>query len=119
MQAADPPPVPDLRLDGITLTMISESWLKERLETTDAQDLFKRELMSFGLSDSDLHELLARGPSPRWAGKWREFLGQMVAGDELWFFESPPETWSTFAGRAGYALVRSGHIVDFIVSRKS
>jgi hypothetical protein len=99
--------------------MIPESWLKERLETTDVRELFERELMSLGLSDPGLQEWLASGPSPQWAEKWREFIGQMAAGDELWFFESPTETWGNLAGRAGYALVRSGHVIDSLVSRKS
>jgi hypothetical protein len=51
--------------------------------------------------------------------KWKAFIAQMVAGDELWFFKSPPETWSSLAGRAGYAVVRSGHIVASIVSATS
>src|SRR4030095_6853675 len=97
--------------------MIPETWLKERLETTDAQELFKRELMSSGLSEADMQKLLARGPSPHRTGKWRAFNRRMVAGDELWFFESPPETWSNLVGRAGCALVRSRRIVDSIVSR--
>jgi hypothetical protein len=99
--------------------MIPESWLKERLDTTDVRELAKREFMSSGMSDPDLKQLLDRGPSPRWVEKWQEFIGHAVAGDEIWFFESPPETWCDLAGRAGYALVRSGHVVDSIVSRKS
>jgi len=81
--------------------MIPESWLKERLQTTDVRELLQCELMSSGLSNPDLQRLLARGPSPQWAKKWRAFIAQMVAGDELWFFESPPETWSSLAGRSG------------------
>jgi hypothetical protein len=99
--------------------MIPESWLKERLQTTDVQDLYKRELIGSGLSDSDLRQLLSHGPSPQWVEKWRAFISQMIAGDELWFFESPPETWSSLSGRAGYALARAGHLVDSIVSRRS
>jgi len=99
--------------------MIPESWLKERLHTTDANELFERELLSLGLSDSDMQELRTEGPSPRFAEAWRRFVGQMVPGDELWWFESPPETWKGLAGSAGYALVRSGQIVAQLGSRRS
>jgi hypothetical protein len=99
--------------------MIPDSWLKERLQTSDVQELSKRELMRLGLSDSDFRELLARGPSPQWVEKWGAFLSQMGAGDELWFFESPPERWSGLAGATGYALVRAGRIIDTIATRRS
>ena len=99
--------------------MIPESWLKERLETTDVQELSKRELTRLGLSESDLQALSAKGASPWWLEQWRVFISQMGAGDELWFFESPAETWNSLAGRAGYALVRSGRVVASLVSRKS
>ena len=99
--------------------MIPESWLKERLQTTDVRELLERELMGSGLSDRDLERLLAGGPSPQWVVKWQALIAKMIAGDELWFFESPSETWGRFAGAAGYALVRSGHIVDSITSRRS
>jgi hypothetical protein len=99
--------------------MIQESWLRQQLDTTDVEQLARRELMSLGLSDADLRAALSSGPSPGWLENWRKFIGQMVEGDELWSFESPPETWHNLAGRAGYALVRSGRVVDSIVSRRS
>jgi hypothetical protein len=99
--------------------MIPDSWLKERLQTTDVQELSGRESMRLGLSDSDFRELVARGPSPQWLEKWRVFISQMGAGDELWFFESPPETWAGLAGAAGYALVRAGRIIDTVPIRRS
>jgi hypothetical protein len=99
--------------------MIPESWLKERLQTTDVNELFKRELLNLGLSDSDRHELLSKGPSPTWLDKWRQFIPQMLPGYELWSFESPPETWANLAGAAGYAIVRSGRIIASLSSRRS
>lgn len=98
---------------------VPESWLKERLITTDVHELAKHELADSGVSDVDMQRLLAVGLSPRWMEKWHAFIGQMVADDELWFFESPAETWNRLAGRTGYALVRSGHIVASIFSGRS
>jgi hypothetical protein len=99
--------------------MIPESWLKERLDTTDVREITRRELMSYGLSEADFKRLFAEGPSPEWKDTWQAFIDQAVDGDELWSFKSPPETWNTFAGRSGYALVRSGHIISSIVTCKS
>lgn len=36
-------------------------------------------------------------------------------GDEIWTFETPPETWSAGVGRAGYAVVRDGQIVGNVL----
>lgn len=33
-------------------------------------------------------------------------------GDELWWYDSPPETWEQLCGRAGWALVRAGRVID-------
>lgn len=104
----------------VLMNIIPESWLKERLNTTDERELARRDAMSLGLSESDLNELIRQGPSPTWMAKWEAFISQRMPGDELWFFESPRETWSNdFAGRAGYALVRSRRVIDVLVSRKS
>lgn len=35
-----------------------------------------------------------------------------LKGDELWWYESPQETWDMLCGRAGWALVRDGKVVD-------
>ena len=99
--------------------MIPESWLKERLQTTDVNELFKRELLSLGLSDADFNQLLSQGTSPAWLEKWRQFIPQMLPGDELWSFESPPETWAALAGAAGYAIVRSGRVIASLSSRRN
>lgn len=99
--------------------MIPESWLKDRMATTDVREIARHELENYGFPDADLQKLLAQGPSARWLEKWQEFVRQRVAGDELWFFKSPPGTWSQFAGRAGYALVRSGRVIASIATGKS
>jgi hypothetical protein len=48
--------------------------------------------------------------------RWREMIGQMRAGDELWEFGSPDHAWKHLAGRAGIALVRNGEVYDCIVT---
>jgi hypothetical protein len=41
---------------------------------------------------------------------------RMLAGDEIWAFSSPPETWQMLAGRAGVALVRDGRPIGYVVT---
>jgi hypothetical protein len=38
------------------------------------------------------------------------------ADDEVWKFTTSPESWKNLCGRAGYALVRSGVVVDVQVT---
>ena len=40
--------------------------------------------------------------------QWRHLKRSWRPGDEIWYFDSPPETWQVLAGRRGYALVRDG-----------
>jgi hypothetical protein len=52
--------------------------------------------------------------------KWQE-LRSMVFADrsmQLWSFCSPPETWTTFPlrGMEGYAVVKDGKIIDFVLT---
>lgn len=47
---------------------------------------------------------------------WRQLLADMIPGDELWEFSSPPESWDNLAGRAGIALVREGKVVATILT---
>jgi hypothetical protein len=98
--------------------MIAHSWLKERIEAISPDEVFRRELDQLGLSDSDKQQLLARASS-QWAEKWQSFISGMIAGDEIWSFRSPPETWNQFAGAAGFAIVRSDCIVATITTFRS
>ncbi len=41
------------------------------------------------------------------------FLDRRDPGDELWVYCSNPDTWKRLCGRAGFAIVRSGEVVDF------
>lgn len=43
---------------------------------------------------------------------WQRFLNKFKDGDELWTFETPPYTWASMCGRAGYVILRDGEYVD-------
>jgi hypothetical protein len=49
-------------------------------------------------------------------GRWERLKGNMAAGDELWEFVSPPESWAHRCGRQGYAVVRRGEVVAALVT---
>lgn len=51
--------------------------------------------------------------------RWGELRAKAIPGDEVWYFSSPTESWENLCGRDGYALVRAGEIVDFIVDTMS
>ena len=60
-----------------------------------------------------------RGPAEPFGyirGEWLAMTGAMEAGDELWEFSSPEESWVKLCGRQGYAVTRTGEIIDFIVT---
>jgi hypothetical protein len=48
--------------------------------------------------------------------KWERLKQQMAAGDELWEFCSPPESWAHRKGRQGYAVLRKGQVVDYMLT---
>jgi hypothetical protein len=49
-------------------------------------------------------------------GRWERLKKGMTAGDELWEFVSPPESWAHRCGRQGYAVVRRGEIVASLMT---
>lgn len=99
--------------------MIPTGWLTTRIHTPDLEVVQARELRALGLSDADRARLASRGPSPRWREQWDRFIAAMADGDELWAFESPPESHETLSGAAGYAIVRDGAPIATLASRRS
>jgi hypothetical protein len=46
--------------------------------------------------------------------QWLQLKDEMREGDELWYYITPRETWTTFfprCGREGYVLVRDDKVV--------
>jgi hypothetical protein len=83
-------------------------WLQQRITVAEAEarhmirvDRLGPEPVAFGLQND----------------RWRDLVGEMQDGDELWEFASSPESWQQLAGRTGIALVRNGEIVASIVTR--
>lgn len=55
-------------------------------------------------------------PCEEWLKEWSRLKAAMQEGDELWEYSSPPDSWEHLCGRAGYAVVRGGEIVDDILT---
>ncbi|HTH50098.1 MAG TPA: hypothetical protein VMB21_21475 [Candidatus Limnocylindria bacterium] len=99
--------------------MVPKAWLKERLESWDPKELMRMELSRMGLSTDDLKRLESATPSKHWLDKWEALVNARQSDDELWYFESPLETWQSLSGCAGYALVRAGELVNTVVNLKN
>lgn len=59
-------------------------------------------------------------PFGRQAERWKRLVATIEADPkaQLWSFCSPPETWTTFPlrGMEGYAVIKEGNIIDFILT---
>ncbi len=51
-----------------------------------------------------------------WLEDWHALVDAMQPGDELWSFCSPPDSWQHLAGRAGFAVVRQGEVINTILT---
>jgi hypothetical protein len=58
----------------------------------------------------------SRRMSEIWLEKVSKIKVALEQGGELWSFFSPPETWANMCGRAGYAVVRDGEVIEAIVT---
>lgn len=46
--------------------------------------------------------------------EWAYFIGKYQPGDEIWFFQTPPETWGALMGTEGYMLKRDNIVLSEI-----
>jgi hypothetical protein len=113
-----------LRAQGVT-----KGWLRNRITIEDAEAKHMSDLnLGDDVSESVRRARLefARSRSIPLTGKpipfgllncqWRELIGSMHEGDELWEYRSPEQFWKNMAGRVGIALVRNGEVVDAITT---
>ena len=82
------------------MTWFDKDWLDKRVSIGEVEAGFEGE-------DS---------PCEDWLKSWTSLKEAMQEGDELWTYCSPAETWEHLCGRAGYAVVRDGEIVDDILT---
>ena len=48
--------------------------------------------------------------------EWKEFINQMVEGDEIWKYRSPERTWKCLGGREYIVIVRKGKSIDMLLT---
>ncbi len=70
------------------------------------------------LEEAEARELVDGIPFGCVNGEWRELQAKLKSGRELWYFRSPPETWTGFplSGMEGYAVVEDEEIVAFMLT---
>jgi hypothetical protein len=82
---------------------IPKSWLEKKVSVEEAEALHP------GVHDERTARMPEIGkPFGFMHGQWEALKAQMQAGDELWTFRSPDQSWQDLAGRAGVVLVRNG-----------
>jgi hypothetical protein len=85
-----------------------QKWLRDLLSKEDAEA-----------------RLLARDDDPygyggTWADVYRKLLlASWQVGDEIWWFHADREAWERLEGQQGFALVREGTVVSFMIVGRS
>ena len=83
-------------------------WLKERLTVKQVED-YLRDM------DKDWEK---HGVSAQWLDYYnQQFRSVMQPEDELWLYDSGPESWEDLCGETGLALVRAGQVINAIMFR--
>lgn len=78
---------------------VPKEWLRQRTTVAEVEAGFKPQQLSAS-----------------WLEDWKALVATMQPGDELWSYCSPPDSWHQLAGRAGYAVVRQGEVIDVILT---
>ena len=79
------------------------------------------EMAELKLSDDNKRKLADNSTRRKhWdAEKWQPFISDLQAGDEVWRFSSPSESWASMCGCAGYSVVRNGEILRSLVTLRN
>ena len=83
--------------------MIPRSWLRKRWDLQELETAYACDGTVFG------------GMNDR----WELFKAQIEDSDEVWEFCSSDASWEHLAGRAGFALVRGGKVIDCMTTLMS
>ncbi|MHC4879364.1 MAG: hypothetical protein ACYTGL_23160 [Planctomycetota bacterium] len=80
--------------------VIPRSWLQKRWDIAELEAAYACDGTVFG----GMNKL------------WEQFKAQIEDSDELWEFRSSEASWEHLAGRAGFAVVRDGKVIDCLVT---
>jgi hypothetical protein len=106
------------------LTLVA-SWLRERVTIDEARNRVAHhwDLMIRSAAESAAPQSAQPAPdrakaleSQRRQGQaalkqLEAMLDRMQPGDEIWWYNSPPERWAGHAGENGLAIVRAGRVI--------
>lgn len=98
--------------------LIPDSWLIEPLSSDDYAVACRSGLALHGLETKEIDLLLQRIPV-RSKERWRDMLAKKREGDQIWLYRNSPDAWHSLSGVAGFALVRSGVVIDAITTMRS
>lgn len=85
-----------------------QNWLNEKLTVQEAE-------ACLDAMDKDGEKW---GISAQWLDYFnRHFRSVLQAQDELWLYDSGPDSWAELRGENGLALVRSGQVINAIIFR--
>lgn len=95
-------------IQRLNYRLLVKTWLRGPLLSVEQVE------SKYNLSDERL------GPDPVVFGfmnnAWLKLKSQMLEGDNLQAFRSPPESWANLAGREGIAIVRNGEVIDMLIT---
>jgi hypothetical protein len=77
-----------------------QSWLEKRITLEDANEMICRDQ---GIANAECNGI----------SDW--YAQHSLPEDELWFYNTPDEEWEALAGEDGFAIVRNGTVIDFLM----
>ena len=78
--------------------------LEDRLTKQTSVEELEAEKSSTGKPFGNIHD------------EWLALKAHIQEGDELWYWTTSEETWSTLCGRAGVALVREKKVIGSLIT---
>lgn len=93
--------------------MIEKEWLVKKW-TVDEVEAY--ELKELSKCRPDWVGTYLFKPFGMRSSDWESFKDRIDEASEIWSFSSSPLSWSCLCGRAGYALVKDGEVIDTITT---
>jgi hypothetical protein len=97
---------------------IADKWVQDQIQWTKSQPAFppiewlKKRVTEQEIDSGQAGRILASVPKHT---DWLHVRARLVAGDEIWEFDSPREDWERLMGWRGIALIRDGRPIAHIV----
>src|SRR4029078_12158664 len=96
----------------------ADSWMEKTIE----QSIMESRQRKVTTAEAESATLIDSVPFGAINEEWNKFKGQLRESDELWYFCTPEETWTTLfprCGLEGYVIVRDGKLFDELLTSVS